>query len=586
MERTASNVISDEKDTLDSPHGVHDSIPEGTELPPPPPPFMGLNKPSLRAPTLPSIVRLKQLPPPISSTALYHTTSIDESQEVGFGDYESDMSREMDLEEPAGGAAAFSRVSSCSDTDGTGIHWLDTEKSRSLADGDRLEAAPAAATGLQARDDDIFDLPVGQGGPDTKRKLCILSLDGGGMRGLIAARMLTRLESLIQAKVGGGKVHLADYFDLFSGTSTGAVLATMLVTPNEKGEPLFTADGCCRFYQEQGKYIFKPHWYDPFHGSLRQLYRPKYSARRFENLLKLYTVRKGQALTLLDTLKPIVVTSFDISKATPFFFVRHAATKDPSHNFRLWEVCRATAAAPTYFPPAYVTSVDGTINGTLIDGGAIQNNPALVATTHALSNNEEFPEATSLQDILILSLGAGQMDKTHELSRAKKWGMTGWVRPIMDIMMDGTADTVDYQLATAYAGQNCSENYLRIQLSGLPNKTSIMDCATQENIKDLIQCSDSLLKQPAVMRNGYGEKVSLQQTNDNRLSWFADQLIIQKQLREEGPKNPSSSNHSLSPYAKESLGPTARLVSPLFVHLFEHHRELANITNMSRSVRF
>jgi hypothetical protein len=41
----------------------------------------------------------------------------------------------------------------------------------------------------------------------------------------------------------------------------------------------------------------------------------------------------------------------------------------------------------------------------------------------------------------ILSLGAGQMDKTHELSRAKKWGMTGWVRPIMDIMMDGTAGT-------------------------------------------------------------------------------------------------------------------------------------------------
>lgn len=110
----------------------------------------------------------------------------------------------MDLEEPAGGAAAFSRVSSCSDTDGTGIHWLDTEKSRSLADGNRLEAAPAAAaaTGLQARDDDIFDLPVGQGGPDTKRKLCILSLDGGGMRGLIAARMLTRLESLIQVKKG------------------------------------------------------------------------------------------------------------------------------------------------------------------------------------------------------------------------------------------------------------------------------------------------------------------------------------------------------------------------------------------------
>lgn len=156
-------------------------------------------------------------------------------------------------------------------------------------------------------------------------------------------------------------------------------------------------------------------------------------------------------------------------------------------------------------------------------------------------------------------------------------GLIGYVKP------ESKVSCLKTIWGTAWGGLCVGD---KKKLSGLPNKTSIMDCATQQNIKDLIQCSDSLLKQPAVMRNGYGEKVALQQTNDNRLSWFADQLIIQKQLREEGPKNPSSSNHSLSPYAKEGLGPTARLVSPLFVHLFEHHRELANITNMSRSVRF
>jgi predicted acylesterase/phospholipase RssA len=373
MERTASNLSEEETPRLI--HGMNDLVPEGAELPP----SMGLNIPNLRP--APKPTRLKHAPP---STKLYHASSIDESQEV---ESESDMNRESESE------GALSRLSSY---DTMGIHWLDAEKLRPV-DGNRLEAP----TALQAWDSDILDLPVGQGRPANQKKLCILSLDGGGMRGLIAARILTRLEHLIQAKVGTAKVHLADYFDLFSGTSTGAVLSTMLVTPDEKGEPLFTAEGCCEFYQKHGKYIFQSRWYDPFHGSLRQLYRPKYSARRFENLLKLYTVRNGEELTLLDTLKPIVVTSFDISKATPFFFMRHAAMKDPSRNFRLWEVCRATAAAPTYFPPAYVTSVDGTVNGTLIDGGAIQNNPALVATTHALSNNDEFPDTTSLQDILV-----------------------------------------------------------------------------------------------------------------------------------------------------------------------------------------
>lgn len=134
-------------------------------------------------------------------------------------------------------------------------------------------------------------------------------------------------------------MHLSEYFDLFAGTSTGAILATMLVTPDAKGKPLFSAKGCCEFYSKQGSFIFQPKWYDPFHGNLRQLYRPKYSARRLENLLKTYTVRAdGTALTLLDTLKPVVITSFDISRATPFFFVRRAAMNDPSRNFRYF-VC-------------------------------------------------------------------------------------------------------------------------------------------------------------------------------------------------------------------------------------------------------
>ncbi|BBM99509.1 hypothetical protein MPTK1_1g21770 [Marchantia polymorpha subsp. ruderalis] len=406
------------------------------------------------------------------------------------------------------------------------------------------------------------------------RRVTILSMDGGGMRGLIAARILAHLESLLKSKTGE-EVKLCEYFDFLAGTSTGAILTTMINTPDENGQPLFTAQQCCQFYSRNGKNIFRPRWYDPFHGKMRQFYRPKYSAKRLERLLKSYLIRDGKVLTMRDTMRPFLVTSFDISQATPHIFVRQAAMKDESRNFRLWEVCRGTAAAPTYFKPAEISSTDGRFSGVLIDGGAIQNNPSLVAMTHVLGNNEEFPEASGLQNLLILSLGAGQLDQKHESKVARKWGLTGWVRPLLNIMMDGSSDTIDYQLAASFAGHSCSENYLRIQLSGLPNKTPFMDCTTKENIKDLINCADELLQQKAAMRNAYGEKVTLEVTYAERLSWFADQLIAQKKLREElGCKHRDGAKHPSD--AAPGLGPTARLVSPMISHLFTHKQTFDN----------
>nr|PNR54748.1 hypothetical protein PHYPA_005641 [Physcomitrium patens] len=323
---------------------------------------------------------------PVSPLKLYSCTSLQEGRE-----------EEMSSSDNAQRDDEIARLPSLDFSAGEDSNFkLDVDSSVPVNPG---PMGPPAS--LNSWNSDLLELPVGEGGPPNKRKSCILSLDGGGMRGLIAARILSHLENILQEKVGE-KVKLCDYFDLLAGTSTGAVLATMLVTPDANGNPTFTAEGCCEFYKKNGRLIFQHRWYDPFHGSVRQLYRPKYSGRRFEDLLKKYTFIDGKFLTLLDTLKPLVVTSFDISQATPFFFVRQAAQKDQSRNFRLWEVCRATAAAPTYFPPASVRSVDGRVQGTLIDGGAVQNNPALVATTHAISNNEEFPYVNGLEDVLEL----------------------------------------------------------------------------------------------------------------------------------------------------------------------------------------
>ncbi|KAL3685645.1 hypothetical protein R1sor_003667 [Riccia sorocarpa] len=442
------------------------------------------------------------------------------------------------------------------------------EESPGTAEGGKLEKISSEnAGGNSPFSFDVHGDSQAIGFDPGRRRVSILSMDGGGMRGLLAARILAHLESLLKTKTGG-EVNLCDYFDFLAGTSTGAILTTMLITPDKQGQPLFTAQECCRFYSVNGKHIFQPRWYDVFKGKFRQFYRPKYSARRFERLLKSYLVRDGKELTMRDTLKPFLVTSFDISESSPFIFVRHAAMKDESKNFRLWEVCRGTAAAPTYFKPAEVSSIDGRFSGVLIDGGAIQNNPSLVAATHVIGNEEDFPNTSGLKDLLILSLGAGQLDEKHEAKAVRKWGLTGWVRPLLNIMMDGSSDTIDYQLASAFAGHSCSENYLRIQLSGLPRKTSLMDCTTKENIQDLINCADELLQQKAVMRNATGEKITLNVTYAERLSWFADQLIIQKRLRDEQGANPppAADKYNLGPIP----APQVRLVSPLINNLFIH----------------
>ena len=135
-------------------------------------------------------------PPP---KRLYHAVSIEENKEfhndfhhLGGQRTMGEANRDLD-----GGLGRMSSVTMA------GIRsFLDSYPSRPMeADANaQIQRGPIGGgkSGLQGWDSDLLDLPIGEGGPPGKRKLCILSLDGGGMRGLIAARILTRLEILIQ----------------------------------------------------------------------------------------------------------------------------------------------------------------------------------------------------------------------------------------------------------------------------------------------------------------------------------------------------------------------------------------------------
>ena len=143
------------------------------------------------------------------------------------------------------------------------------------------------------------------------------------------------------------------------------------------------------------------------------------------------------------------------------------------------DIARATSAAPTYFECSKVKSLTN-INYPLIDGGVFVNNPALCA--YAEVHNEY--EVTA-RDMAILSLGTGYEKQAYNYNQAKDWGMLGWIKPLISIMMSGVSEVVDYQLRQIYSAVKAPGQYLRINTEFPINVNSDMDDASQGNLNAL-----------------------------------------------------------------------------------------------------
>ncbi|KAJ7528071.1 hypothetical protein O6H91_16G082400 [Diphasiastrum complanatum] len=385
-------------------------------------------------------------------------------------------------------------------------------------------------------------------------KVCILSIDGGGMRGIIAGRMLAYLEEALQRKSGNPEARIADYFDIAAGTSTGGIIATMLFTADQQGRPLFKGEDTWKLIAEKGKSIFSiPFLHRPF-AKLRGLLSPRYSAKNLQQVLKEILARDGRPLTLRDTLKALLIPCYDLNSAGPFLFSRAGAFDSEAWDFPLWEICRATTAAPSFFKPAKVTSMDCKTTCTAVDGGLVMNNPTGAAITHVLHNKLEFPAVRGVRDLLVLSLGTGQFDQTYHYKKVRRWGAFQWAKPIVNVMMDGISDMVDQIVSMAFGASR--QNYLRIQASGLSEAVlSEMDDPSARNVKRLLKLADDLLQQNSSEYLPFGGKMELVQTNAERLDWFADQLIHEHKARimQKLPPSATSINHTPITPAEEKL---------------------------------
>ena len=292
-------------------------------------------------------------------------------------------------------------------------------------------------------------------------KYRILSLDGGGIRGVITAIILQRLNA--EPGLNGW----LNSVDLIAGTSTGGLLALGLA---HGLSPEFMRS----VYETKGAEIFDDSWLDDL-VDIGKITGADYDIKNLE-----HEVKKIFGKTTLAQLKRrVLITAFDLDNES---HSKASRTWKPKlfHNFPghdtdgselAYKVGLYTSAAPTYFP-----SVDG-----YIDGGVYATNPSMCVL--AQSQDSDFKNRPSLSDVVLLSLGTGTCLLYIE-GKELDWGYAQWAKQLVTLMLDGTSGIADYQ-----CNQILGDSYHRMAPVFPPNISIPMDAA--DRIPYMVEFAES-----------------------------------------------------------------------------------------------
>lgn len=350
-------------------------------------------------------------------------------------------------------------------------------------------------------------------------KAAVLSIDGGGIKGIVPAIILAEIEYRT-----GKCIH--ELFDLIAGTSTGGILALGLTVPisDEDKRPKFTSAQLVNLYKEEGKIIFQRRQEEKqdlfkemkkagFNVALSKiapnitnpedLFNPKYTRKGKQDVIK-----KFFGGTFMEkALTEVVITSYSTSLRLPFLFTSYLRKEQESkqgnfrivcEGYRMEQAAMATSAAPTYFRPYVIPALNRSDSDyTLVDGGVIANNPTSIAIIEVMNSYRmRTGENLNLNDILVVSLGTGVRSRKLELKEIENWGQLKWVEPLINITLSGQSEIVDYQMEQLLSVKNAQNrqyyrfqpNFPDIQTTGTQDKYIVndaMDDTTESNISSL-----------------------------------------------------------------------------------------------------
>jgi uncharacterized protein len=294
-----------------------------------------------------------------------------------------------------------------------------------------------------------------------ERAFKIISIDGGGIKGLYSSTILEHLEERY------GPV--SDYFDMICGTSTGGLIALSLGL----GIP---ATDISKIYVENGNKIFPKR--SKMGGIIRQTFwKGKYSDKPLKEVLK--DVFKES--TIKDLKNLVCIPSYSLTDARPWIFKRDHGNLDRDNKALLVDVALATSAAPTYFPLCEIPYYD---NKQFIDGGVWANNPTMVgvieALTYFVGKDKEY------QSIEVLSISSLNNTAGKPVGLNRQRSFINWRNDLFDTSMIGQSSFTDYTMKKLSELNHINVKYVRIpseQISAEQQHLVQLDCAIPKAIQ-------------------------------------------------------------------------------------------------------
>src|SRR5260221_9499808 len=317
----------------------------------------------------------------------------------------------------------------------------------------------------------------------------ILSIDGGGLRGVVPLTILKQVEAIT-----GKRIH--ECFDLIAGTSTGGLITSAISIKNPLNPivPLYSLDDIMDVYIHRGHEIFpERNFIQNAIDNVKDLLQPKFNSNGIEKVFK--DVLKNYRLT--DCLNNIMICTYDLNNNVPLFIKSRNAQKNPLQNALLYDACRATSAGPTYLPSyEFVYPNDNEDhNRNCIDGGVFVNNPAMAALSEFSKYHDYYLPSTQndpdiiYQDVYVLSLGTGSYSGKITNADSMHKGEVFWAKHISDIMMRGVNRATDYEMTEMME----RGNYLRMNIDIDNSVHAEMTNSSSETIQYLIATTNDML---------------------------------------------------------------------------------------------
>lgn len=306
------------------------------------------------------------------------------------------------------------------------------------------------------------------------KKYKILSIDGGGIRGILPAMILQEMEKRLRERLGKPTARIADYFDMIAGTSAGGMLACSMLYKHD-GKKM-DCSKAVELFESGGPIIFKKTCFN----QIRRVFDSMYPAKNIESVLA--EIFGDSQLSESDM--EGLITAYDITNREAVLFDTDSAKRDPNRDYRLADIARATSAAPTYFPVAEVASMGGT-KKCLVDGGIYANDPSLCAIIEAKKKIwSETERAPKIHDMYVVSIGTGRVSKSYLYDKAKGWGLVSWALPVIDILQSSGAEVISYQVGKLFEAEECQDQYVRLTPE-IGDASDQMDDGSVKNIEAL-----------------------------------------------------------------------------------------------------